>query len=84
MRTRPGYGRFSAFQAGLIALVPDGEGFQRIYVDVLAPTAPSPMGSGSRIPQLPFMTESIYRDGRPYVCDDTRTGSELSRLAATH
>jgi signal transduction histidine kinase len=68
--------------AGLIALVPDGEGFQRIYVDVIAPTAPSPIGSGSRIPQQPFMTESIYRDGRPYICDDTRTGSEISQLAA--
>lgn len=69
--------------AGLIALVPDGEGFQRIYVDFIEPTAPSPIGSGSRIPQLHFITENIYRDGVPYVCDDTRNGSEVSRLAAT-
>lgn len=69
--------------AGLAALVPDGEGYQRIYVEVSEPKSQSPLGSGSRIPQMPFVTENIYQHGRPYVCDDTRDGSEVSRIAAS-
>ena len=68
--------------AGLIALVPDGDEYQRIYVDVSSPTAMPPLGSGSRIPMLPHFVESIYKQGRPYTCDDARVGSELAQLAA--
>ncbi len=68
--------------AGLVALVPDGDGFQRIYVDVSDALTPPPIGSGSRIPQTARIDESIYVEGRPYVCTDTREGNEVNRIAA--
>lgn len=68
--------------AGLVALVPDGEGHQRIYVDITDPIAPPLIGSGSRIEQMAVIDESIYGEGRPYVCNDTREGNDVHRMAA--
>ncbi len=68
--------------AGLVALVPDGEGYQRIYVDITDPISPPLIGSGSRIQQMAVIDESIYVEGRSYVCDDTREGNEVHRMAA--
>ncbi|MBK9265442.1 MAG: PAS domain-containing protein [Polyangiaceae bacterium] len=68
--------------AGLVALIPDGEGYQRIYVDMSDKLSPSPIGSGSRIPQMAVIDESIYIEGRPFVCNDTRVGNEVHRIAA--
>lgn len=69
--------------AGLSAFVPDGEGHQRIYVDVSTPTGPSPLGFGARIPMLPHIMENIYQNARPYICDDARAGSDLAQIAAS-
>jgi len=68
--------------AGLSAIVPDGEGHQRIYVDVSSPIGPRKLGFGHRIPTLPHIQESIYQNARPYICDDARVGSDIAQLAA--
>lgn len=67
---------------GLVALVPEGDAHLRIYVDVTNNLGPSPLGFGSRIPLLPHVDEIVLRQGRPFVCDDSAHGSDLSRVAS--
>lgn len=67
---------------GLVALVPDGDDYQRIYVEESKPTGPLPIGFGSRVPVVPLLVASVYGEGRPYVCNDMRTGSEVARLVS--
>jgi len=67
---------------GLVTLVPEDDSHQRIYVGVSDARAAGPFGFGSRIPILSHYSTTIYGEGKPYICDDARAGSELARLAA--
>lgn len=67
---------------GLVTLVPEDDSHQRIFVQVSSSRTNFPYGFGSRIPILSHYTTTIYGEGKPYICDDARGGSELARLAA--
>jgi len=63
-------------------LVPEGEDYQRIFVDVLSHDTPPLLRFGARIESDKDNRRRIYVEGQPVVCDDTRTGSRYDRAAA--
>jgi len=65
--------------ASVAVLLPDDQGYQRVYTDTANPNLPGSVRFGARVPLDPGIHRRVYVEVRPYICDDTRLGNEIER-----